>query len=176
MATDDGLCVVILNTKQLAICRLAPYADWKDLQRTALENWEVLKGIVGVPKVEMISTRFINRIDIPIDEFKLNPRPREFLKIDVEMPSEEIGEVHSFALNVQFLTKDHRFRHIVNVRSMDQVLIDHVSFSLDIDTLTTELISARTEQQLEILDELHMRKNFCFEDCITDRARRLFRT
>lgn len=172
LLSEDSLAILMVFPKALSVCRLAPYTGWDDLVARARDVWDDLTKIVGFRPLDSLSTRYINRIDVPT-KIGLKPQVSDYLTVGVVTP-EAVGNLDVFSLNARVLSDDGRFQHVINAGIADPVLIDHTSFLLDIDTITVGAIPNRPEERWNIVAELQHRKNKCFELCITDEARRLF--
>lgn len=176
LSSEDGLTILLSTSEQLSTCRLAPYTDWKTLLALARENWEALLSIIGQPRIKALSTRYLNRIDIPLRPGGAPINPREYFKIGISVPEGDFQPLPAnFRLTSITRSKDARFQFNINFGTAVPVLIDHCSFLLDIDTSTLDKLPARKDEIWQLMSELHERKNACFEACLQDTARELFK-
>jgi uncharacterized protein (TIGR04255 family) len=155
---------------------LKPYSNWEDFSKEAFTIWQLYKSLIGDFQIELIALRFINRIELPMpitsfDEYLtyVPPIPDSLPKIlsrffmQVEIPIEQSGT------NV-ILTET--IEQIEDFNDNSQKL----PFLLDINCLKQIPDGSITESKLvEAFSELRNIKNDIFENCITDKARELFK-
>lgn len=75
----DGLHVLQVKRDGLSLSRLRPYSDWDELFNEMWHAWQIYKKVVGPSRVNRVSTRFINQINVPVgrdfdDFFVVSPR------------------------------------------------------------------------------------------------------
>ena len=173
LISRDNTKVVILMAKQIAISHLAPYTDWHNLYKTAHENWEVLRKIMKRGQVSQVSTRFINRIDIPIEPNGYVDLHKYF-NIGLSLPSyAQSLNLQQFNMSCALLHPD-GLRFQLQVISAPPVLIDFMSFVIDIDLSTTEAVPSGEDKLWELIGSLRQHKNDLFKSCITPETRKLF--
>ncbi|MBM4208724.1 MAG: TIGR04255 family protein [Gammaproteobacteria bacterium] len=68
LSTNDEADILILAQQKLAVARLAPYQGWDCLFDKMSASWKTWKTVVGIKPINRIGVRYINRIDIPIDD------------------------------------------------------------------------------------------------------------
>ncbi|MDD5462343.1 MAG: TIGR04255 family protein [Methylococcales bacterium] len=62
--------IVIITPQSLSIASLAPYPGWDALQARVADAWKIWKSISGTRIISRLGIRYINRIDIPLNESK----------------------------------------------------------------------------------------------------------
>ncbi len=171
---DAGL-VVMANVNQFGVSKLAPYKDWTELFEFARGAWGDLKKHVGNVDLSMVSTRFINRVDIPNksnDVVQLG----EYFRIGLVIPDElrKLSYVQ-FHQNCRLQDTQNSLINIINYQSGEPALLDHTSITLDIDVVTTDAVPKKDDDLWNRIDGLRQAKNTLFEAMITDKTRSLFR-
>ena len=175
LSSADGLSIVMLMPEQLSTCRLAPYANWDQLITSARANWDDLLTIVSRPRFKTLSTRYFNRIDIPVKSRDKIVDQNQYFNLGIRYPEGDFRPIPAtFSMQVVIPSTDGRFQHVVNFGSAFPELIDHASFLLDIDTSTVGELPSRLDDVWSLVNELRDRKNYCFEAFITDDTRKLF--
>jgi uncharacterized protein (TIGR04255 family) len=174
LTSADGSDVVILLPTQFAVIQRAPYTDWDTLCVAARANWDVLYKIIRRKRLTHVSTRYINRIDIPLD---INARVdlHKYFNIGLSLPSfAQSMELQAFHVISALLHPSGKYRYAVNFAATPPQLIDHMSFTLDIDLSTIDPPPEHQDKMWEFVGSLRRYKNDLFEACVTDETRELF--
>lgn len=175
LTSYDGLQVVQVLPTQFAVSRMAPYPGWQTLISEFRQQLGQFREFIGRPAVNTISTRFINRIDVPIPDPSSSINLSDYLLIGVALPPDFASRsLASLAVQTSFADDDGRVRYVINMGVAPPALIDHMSIVLDIDVAITKDVPLHDDGTFAVLDEIHSLKNICFEYCITDKARELF--
>jgi uncharacterized protein (TIGR04255 family) len=174
LTSSDGTHIIIITRVQIAVCRLNPYADWNTLYDEAREHWKALASLMKRKEVSHASTRFINRIDIPIvigERIDING----YFNIGIKLPSctQEMSN-KLFNFSSSFVHKSGKYRYILQMSSSPSPLLDHESFIIDIDIATTGIAPLNEDKLWELVGSLRPLKNELFEACITAETRKLF--
>ena len=143
--------------------------------RDAQAQWGVMRKRIPGKEVEKISTRFINRLDIPARLEKVSLK--DYCKIGVALPQALTTQATENFL-VQYSALDQKKEFLQNISlalATPPPVIDHVSVVLDLDVVTATKIPAKDQDLWPILERLRIVKNELFEACITEKARELFR-
>jgi uncharacterized protein (TIGR04255 family) len=171
--SDQSKIITILNT-QFAVSQLAPYTDWDTFYKESKIHWGNLKKIDN-KAVNRVSTRFINRIDIPIEKDGRVDLHKYFSAGLSLPPYAQAMTLQSFYINCSLLHSNKNYMHTLQLSTMPSVLIDHLSFSIDIDVFTTEQLPKHEDKIWELIYSLRKYKNDLFESCITENTRELFK-
>ncbi|WP_075595247.1 TIGR04255 family protein [Novacetimonas hansenii] len=149
--------------------QLAPYFGWNNFCQKFVENWTVVERTIGKRKLRRIGVRFVNRIDIPgkIDD------TQDWVRVGPFLP-EDFGQPIVFNMHV-IIPIDRMTQANLLVGTVPSPLPDYSSMILDIDIYTTGEIGDDMASRLEILEYMHEKKNWIFEDSITEATRNLFR-
>lgn len=175
LTSYDGLRIIHVLPTQFAVSRMAPYLGWNTLISEFQQQLGQFREFIGRPAVNTISTRFINRIDVPTPDSSSSINVGDYLLIGVALPPDLANRsLASLAVQTSFADDDGRVRYVINMGVTPPALIDHMSIVLDIDVAITKDVPLHDDGTFAVLDEIHSLKNICFESCITDRARELF--
>lgn len=171
--SNDGTDILTINFSSFVVTRLAPYVGWPDFISRAKRDWKEWKKIVGVPKIERVGVRYINRIDIQIeigDSFELS----DYLEIYPEYPDDGGQPMTSYGMQVlRELGKDN-CTLMINSGTSPSPLLDHMALLLDIDISREGDIPTNDKDLWEFIDRVRGYKNRAFEDAITEKSRELF--
>lgn len=170
---------VTLIEEQIATSHAPPYTKWENLYADAIENFEILDEIVDRVNVTKLSTRFINRIDIPLSDIGSNLNMQKYFNVGLYLPETVVrqGTVQNFQMSFGFKGNQEScpYEASIQLGLCPPALIDHMSVLLDIDTITTQPIPKRKDDMWVLLEGLRNQKNHFFEECITDDTRKFFR-
>lgn len=85
--SDQKLQIADFGRDGFTFHRLRPYEKWENLQSEALRLWSIHADLAKPQEIQRVGLRFINRIDIPPHEIKLedyiNPFPSTPIGLDI---------------------------------------------------------------------------------------------
>jgi uncharacterized protein (TIGR04255 family) len=175
LVSADGSRTVIAQPPQFAVSQLAPYTDWDTLCRETRDEWNIFSKIIKRRDLSHVSTRYINRIDIPVG---MGGRVdlHKYFTIGLSLPPHvQSMELQTFYVRSSLLDSSRKYRCELQLASSPSPpLIDHISFTIDIDIATTEPVPANEDKLWSFVGSLRQIKNELFESCITPETRRLF--
>jgi uncharacterized protein (TIGR04255 family) len=118
----------------------------------ARKYWNSLRKIAGHKTIRAVSTRFTNRLDIPVKNNK-NIDLSEYLNVGIVYPSVFAKMQNNlFHVNSQFIDLESKHGIIMQVSTVPSALIDHSSFTLDLDVSTIEPIPPNEEKVWDIIN------------------------
>lgn len=171
----DHSSVITIKPDQLAISHLAPYTDWDRLYGEARDHWNVLAKIIKCKTLSSVSTRYVNRIDIPVD-INGSVDIHEYFNAGLSLPSSvQTMALQDFQFTCSLLHASGQYRYLLQFSSTPSPLIDHVSFIIDIDVATIGSVIVNEDTVWDLIGSLRKHKNDLFESCITAETRELFR-
>lgn len=174
----DHQQVAVLNPGAFAVSQLAPYEGWGPFSDRIRRDWKTFVEKVGRRRLSRLGMRYINRIDIPINE-QLGNNPiiidqSQYVRITMKVP-DGFGEEFGYAISAHFRRPDVPANVTVNTSVIPGVVVPrHMSINLDIDVGVEANIPQSDEGLLGMLEKMRDIKNFFFEESITDNARSLF--
>jgi len=175
LSTPDRVDVVIVTTKAIASCRLAPYQGWDQFHARALKNWDLWKRIVGYKKIQRLGVRYINRLDIPMSDTVQTVRLQDYLKFYPELPEDSLPPMSQFAYQVTVPLGVDNCNLVLNSAMVPSPVPGHGSFLLDLDILREGDVPQNDNDLWLLINRFREHKNRIFEAGITDKARALFR-
>lgn len=173
LTTSDQVDVVLLSAGGIGTSRLAPYCGWEPFRDLARRNYDLCKEISGVRRCTRVATRYINRLDIPV-EGRQRFDEAEYIRIGPRLPRNDMLGLNGYLVTVEAALPEIRCGLRIASASVPPAILDHASILLDIDLYRTDTLPQRDDDLWEIFETLHVHKNRIFEECITDRARELF--
>lgn len=171
LTSDDQVEIVLIKPQNLTTARLSPYNGWLAFFDRAKENYQTWRSVVGYKKVTRIATRYINRLDIPLDDLATNGVQAYFTTVPNHPGSRLFSD---FLIQGVVAVPEIDARANFIFATVHSPIIDHKSFVLDIDLYRDHEIPTRREDLWEMIGTFRRYKNTIFEDSITDRARALF--
>jgi uncharacterized protein (TIGR04255 family) len=173
--SSDGARVIIFRGDQFALIHLAPYTDWDCLYDEAREHWETLAKILKHKNIAYFSTRYVNRIDIPVDSVDGGVDLQKYFNIGIMIPlAAKTLRLESFATTTTLVAPDEAYRFLVTFSSVPSPLIDCLSFLVNIDLITSGAYPKKDDEAWAFVKSLRSAKNALFEACITDETRKFF--
>jgi uncharacterized protein (TIGR04255 family) len=156
------------------ICsRLAPYTGWGDFFARTVRAWEVWRKSAGHTPLSRIGVRYINRIDIPVENVTL-VRLEDYLNVFPKSPADLGAPLSAYAMQVTRPLNADDCVLTLTTATVAPPLIGFVSLVLDLDVFREANLPQRDDDMWDILTRMRGHKNRIFESCITDRARALF--
>jgi uncharacterized protein (TIGR04255 family) len=175
LSNTDRTKWLILQSLQFGVIQQAPYSGWDAFYKEAHEHWQALKKIIKHKAISRVSTRYINRIDIPAAAGTLIDLSKYF-SVGLSLPQyAETMALQNFYLNCSLLHSNTQYTNILQFVTVPSPLIDHMSFTIDIDVVTTMNTVPQDDKGLwQLISSLRAYKDDLFEACITEETRKLF--
>lgn len=152
----------------LGVHKYAPYVDWDDTHKDILSYWNIFRKNINAPHIEEITTRYINRIDIPNQNVVL---ASDYISI---IQNSFTGSYNIAELNLNYtLDIDNDCRAAVIISNSEPPSEDFISYYVLI-YIRMRNLEERDISLDEGLNNLRKQKNRIFEDIITEKARELF--
>jgi uncharacterized protein (TIGR04255 family) len=174
LTSADGSRVIIFKHDQFALIHLAPYTDWDSLYNETRDHWESLTKILKHRNISYFSTRYVNRVDIPV-EGDGGIDLQKYFNIGITIPpTAKSLLLEHFTTATTLMAPDGSYRFLIQFSKAPPALIDCMSFSVDIDLITSGAHPKRDGEAWEFVKSLRQAKNDLFEACITEETRKLF--
>ena len=161
--SSDGARAIVIMAAQFSVSQLAPYTDWDTLYGEAREHWNALAKIVKRRDLSHVSTRYINRIDIPVDMNERVDLHKYFCAGLSLPPYAQAMALQTFNVNCSLLDPSGLYKYVLQLGSAPSPLIDHMSFTIDIDVATTGILPQSEEKLWDLIYSLRKPKNDLFE-------------
>jgi uncharacterized protein (TIGR04255 family) len=175
MTARNAVDIVMFGRQTLGTVRLAPYENWENLRGSAQGNWETFEKVFGTRKrVTRIGARFINRIDVPEAVVKIRPFV-ELFRTHIALAPGVAEQIGAFSYAVTAFHKETGAKLGIQAGIVQPpALLEHVSFTFDIDAYWDSEIPQRIDEMWARADILRLAKNDIFEKTVTDELRVLF--
>lgn len=167
----DSSIIVQVKHDAVSTSRLPPYEGWSKLvaEFKKYYDWYTNKNFKTLSR---IGVRYINRIDIPLVDKKIELG--HYFKIYPNVPKSNFPAINNFSVQTDAALDSDRVLTI-NVRGADEPpLLKHGSIIFDLDIAQSKNLPTTPPQLYRILDEIRERKNFFFENLLTTKCKRLF--
>jgi uncharacterized protein (TIGR04255 family) len=69
LTSTDGRQIVSVARDNLSFSRLAPYPGWTKVSGEMRRLWRIHRDIAGVDSIERIEIRYVNRLEVPSQDF-----------------------------------------------------------------------------------------------------------
>ena len=173
LTSSEGVDAIILQRAEIATSRLAPYDDWASFLTRIKDNFSDWTAVDEHPHVKRMGCRYINRIDVPNKQI-LGKDISGIFSAYVELPEQTVESMTDFGWRLTVVEAE--TKHMANVAMSsqgDHPLLEHQSFTLDIDVFKNGNIPLRFEDMWSIADEMRIAKNNLFEKMISSTIREL---
>jgi len=165
----DGKNVAQFRVDGFTFSRLNPYTDWQTVFAEASRIWNIYYLISSPDLITRITTRYINRLDIPISLKNFN----EYLTAPPKVPKSLPQQVSQFLTRIE-IHEDSITANIV--QALDKSLKpDSVGVILDIDVFKVNEKGFNKESVLSEFIQLRELKNRIFFKSITEKTARLYK-
>lgn len=174
LKSKDGADVFVVNRNQFTVGRLAPYTTWSEFFGRFERDYELVNKVLGYRRVNRIGLRYINRIDVPHTTSGAGADIRNYLNVYPHAPNSMLESLLASQVRFEYTEPNTGAAVVLTSGTVEPVLIDHVSFLLDIDVVVQRDIPIKRDDLIENISTLRAIKNDVFETLITDASRRLF--
>jgi uncharacterized protein (TIGR04255 family) len=148
---------------------LKPYSEWSKFSMEALRLWKIYSDNFIPNEVVRIALRYINRIEIPLPMGEFQDYISNMPPIPLCLPQ----TFHNFFMQVN-VPCDNAGTGIIITETIEQAGKDKLPFILDIDAYKFMLKSKNIGYLKSEFNKLRDLKNKTFENCITEKSRKLF--
>jgi uncharacterized protein (TIGR04255 family) len=174
LSSADRTSLLMIQSLQFGVIQQAPYSGWDTFSQEARTYWNVLTKIVGHKPISRVSTRYINRVDIPVGAAGVVDLHKYFT-VGLSLPQYAQGmSLQAFVINCSLINTIEKYTTVLQFATLPSPLIDHLSFTIDIDVASIGAVESRDDKLWELIGTLRKPKNELFEACITPDTRKLF--
>ncbi len=166
----DTSNIVQVKNNAISVSRLPPYEGWSALLDDFKKyySWYTNKKFKPLNR---IGVRYINRIDIPAKEGKIEIE--DYFKIFPHVPKTRFPDLNRFMLQTAAAIDDDKLL-TVNLHSEPPPLLKHVSVVFDLDVAQQKNLPVNEAKLFELLGVIRDKKDAFFEDLLTTKCKRLF--
>jgi uncharacterized protein (TIGR04255 family) len=101
-SSEDGKQIVQARLDGFTFSRLRPYGSWPQLQDEGRRLWDIYREMVVPVKVTRVAVRYINQIDIPLQQLDYKEYFRTTPEVSPDLPQGLSG----FFMQLQFPQAD----------------------------------------------------------------------
>jgi uncharacterized protein (TIGR04255 family) len=175
MDNADSTDIVSLTTNAFAYSRLAPYETWQQFSTSALDAYDRLRRKMGYVPVKRIGIRYINRIDVPLNQPQHVPiRLEDYLTIEPKFPEDQLPPLQGFTMQTAHPLSALGCLATITIASAPSPVPARMALILDIDVGRNDSVPQSENEIHDLLQTMRVEKNRIFELAITDATRRLF--
>ncbi|MDP2807882.1 MAG: TIGR04255 family protein [bacterium] len=147
---------------------LKPYLSWESHFNEFLTYWQIYNETLKPKNITRIATRFINRIEIPLELRDFDDYIKNMPPIPICLKQTYLN----FFMQVTVPCPDNASVAILT-ETIEEPQKDKLPFILDIDVFqTNNIVKAELVRHF---NGIRIIKNDIFEKCITDKTRELFK-
>ena len=175
MSSDDLTQIAVLWPSIFSVSQLAPYPGWDRFFERFTRDWGRWKRAMNYRKITRVGVRFINRLDIAVASADMaTVDEADYLNVYPKLPA-SLRPAASYAVQAQIPLPDIGCGLMMNSGVVPSPLIRSKSYLLDLD-VSKEADPPQTDDLIyELLNLIRDKKNQIFEECVTDRAKEVFR-
>lgn len=151
--------------------QMAPYHTWESFREEGRRLWTLYRERVSPIEVKRLAVRYINRFDLPGTKIEL----KDYFRTSPEVSPDLHQPMSAFFLRVMFPQEELKGQLIINQTIIPPSTPGVTSVVLDIDLYREIDVPDREEEIWQFFEQLHDRKNYVFEACITEPTRELIR-
>jgi uncharacterized protein (TIGR04255 family) len=155
----------------LAINALRPYPGWTNFKPKIEKVWNSLREIVDVKGFERVGLRYVNRIDLPSPDVKMEEYFAFYPHLGSRLPQRKL----SFIVGSEFSYSNGRDRCRLVLFNDPSGMPERLTVLLDIDYFLAQPSAIEASSVLAWVEGAHQRVEEIFEGCLEDRLRELFR-
>ena len=163
--------VLIAQRSEIGISRLAPYETWEQLIAEARPLWDTYRNICGPEAVTRIATRFINRVELPMEGLDFD----HYLAAPASLPKGLPELISSFF--VRTVVTDPKSGSSIAVSQIleaPNLEKNRVPILIDIDVYKVVDFAPDSDEIWKLFDTMRDLKNCAFFGCLTSKALEMF--
>lgn len=173
LSTTDNSRVLQLQSSGFTYSHMPVYSSWEIFEPEARDLWKIFVETCEPEAVSRCAVRFINRINIPLEQIELS----DYFHLYPNIPKDIPQNVNGMFMQLQMPQMDLGARKmaVINLAVTDPEQPGQVSVLLDFDVFCDEDFNPLSEEVWESLNQFRLRKNLLFEACITNNTRELIK-
>jgi len=170
----DRTALVQVGPNILVVNQLAPYSKWEAFRSMIFDNLNLYTEIAKPKSVVQINLRYINRIEIPVEEGRAINIDR-YMSVVPGVPKGLMKQPLAQFIQRVELPRSHRDAMLIlQSGSLPSERENYSSFLLDLDIITHSVTPLTFERAENWILDAHEEIEEAFEACITEEARILF--
>jgi uncharacterized protein (TIGR04255 family) len=174
LSSLDRTDTIFFRQNTFICSRLAPYTGWEDFFARAVQAWEIWRKSAGRTTFTRIGVRYVNRIDIPVENPETLVKLEDYLNVFPKSPDDLGAPLSAYAMQVVRPLGEDDCTLALTTATVPSPLIGFASIALDLDVFRDANLPLRDDEMWDLLTRIRRHKNRVFESCITGRTRALF--
>ncbi len=167
---DDGSQLVQIEKNLLVVNQLRPYPRFEDWKPVIDEMLAIYTDLAKPNNIKRIGIRYINRVTIPSDKFKME----DYFRLYPEVPK-SLGAVHGkFMMRLEIPPKNKGHLLVITFGTAPADSPEVSAEMFDLYNICTMSMPSSLTQVNKCIMESHENIETAFESSITDKARVLF--
>jgi len=169
---QDPPFIVHVTVGELLVSRLKPYPKWEDLQSEMEHLWKIYCDVCNPEAVTRVATRFINQLELPIDNLDLE----DYLTSPPSIPKKLPQSFEEFLTRI-VIPHDETGAHIALSLATGIPVPGGktLPIMLDIDVFKANLdLPVRSDEIWTLLARMRDIKNESFFGSVTEKGLKLF--
>jgi uncharacterized protein (TIGR04255 family) len=177
LAYNDNSKVIQANTDNFSFSKLRPYQTWESFYEEANKFWGKYVDITSVDRVKRLGLRYLNRIEIPLDNKSF--RLQDYIKIFPEVSDDLSVAISGYFMQISLESELYEpSRAIVNQAIGNAGNLKSTPLIFDIEVFQDiDLVPQKNFKEIEsiFIDNLRAFKNDIFLNGITAKSKELFK-
>lgn len=147
---------------------LSPYEKWEIHFEKFIRLWEKYNELFSPNDIIRIASRFINKINLPlpIEDFK------QYVLNVPSIPQCLPQKISNFFMQTQVSKNENIY--VIITEALEAETNNELPFIIDIDVFQEKNLSKDIKSLISNFNEIRKTKNEVFENCITEKTRKLF--
>lgn len=158
----------VIRDASFLVLKTAPYKSWPDFRERIVRDRGIWHKYIGNQKIHRLGMRYINRIDLPLEEGRVGLQ--DYLSVYPQVP-ENLELSGKYTMNIQSRLSDLGATLTITSSTLESPLPNHAAVILDFDILKVFDRIVTDEEAMEFFDQARLKKNEVFESAITDKTR-----
>lgn len=151
--------------------KLKSYEDWDTFRTEGRELWDLYSQIAKPIRIERISLRYINRIEVPMPIKKF----RDYILLSPQIPETLPQAINHFFIQLTIPHPENDLRSVAKITmSMETPTNEILPLIFDVDVISFIDFTDDEKKMWESFEKLRHFKNEVFNNSITDKTRGLF--
>ena len=167
---DDRKVLIQVGPNFLSVNHLKPYSTWVEFLPLIQQGFDVYRRIAKPKGIQNIGLRYINRIEIPVQEIKIEDYLQFYPFLGKQLPQEH----GPFIAGIQLSHQNSRDILKMELANAEVDRPGLIAMILDLDYSLAQSRKITFDNVLEWIQIAHQHIKDTFEACLTDRLRQIF--
>lgn len=170
MLAQDRSSLIQVGQQLLTVNHLKPYVGWEQFRPKIKMAYDTMCGITEVKGIDRMALVYIDRIEIPAKQVRLEEYFKFYPHMGPDLPHEHLN----FMIGVEFPYHENRDFCKLQLTSAMATKKDHLAVLLTTEYYLAKQKSVAPENALEWMEQAHTKVGELFKGCITEKLETLF--